>query len=113
MKRAIKPEGVGERDIPAKKRVILVKWGFKTQEATDIGPRQRDTQQEWQWCLPLPCLQLKPGIPLPSPEDLRGKILIKNKKNQFSELESPSKKPGGVAEDSSLSSVLVEEDTGE
>lgn len=27
-------------------------------------------------------LQLKPGVPLPSPKDLLGKILIKNKKNQ-------------------------------
>lgn len=62
---------------------------------------------------PLPCLQLKPGIPLPSPEDLRGKILIKNKKNQFSRLASSSKKPSVVAEGSCPSSVPVEEDTGE
>lgn len=27
-------------------------------------------------------LQLKPGVPLPSPKDLLRKILIKNKKNQ-------------------------------
>lgn len=27
-------------------------------------------------------LQLKPGVPLPSPKDLLGKILIKNKKKQ-------------------------------
>nr|XP_021496255.1 1-phosphatidylinositol 4,5-bisphosphate phosphodiesterase beta-2 [Meriones unguiculatus] len=60
---------------------------------------------------PLEKFPLKPGIPLPSPEDLRGKILIKNKKNQFSELTSPSKKPGGVAEDNGPSSVPVEEDT--
>ncbi|XP_055453482.1 1-phosphatidylinositol 4,5-bisphosphate phosphodiesterase beta-2 isoform X2 [Psammomys obesus] len=60
---------------------------------------------------PLEKFPLKPGIPLPSPEDLRGKILIKNKKNQFSELASPSKKPGGVAEDNGPSSVPVEEDT--
>nr|AAI45250.1 Plcb2 protein [Mus musculus] len=61
---------------------------------------------------PLENFPLKPGIPLPSPEDLRGKILIKNKKNQFSGPASPSKKPGGVAEGSLPSSVPVEEDTG-
>nr|XP_054095710.1 1-phosphatidylinositol 4,5-bisphosphate phosphodiesterase beta-2 isoform X3 [Callithrix jacchus] len=33
---------------------------------------------------PLEKFPLKPGVPLPSPEALRGKILIKNKKNQFS-----------------------------
>nr|XP_060616268.1 1-phosphatidylinositol 4,5-bisphosphate phosphodiesterase beta-2 [Anolis sagrei ordinatus] len=32
---------------------------------------------------PLEKFPLKPGIPLPSPQDLMGKILIKNKKNQF------------------------------
>ncbi|XP_052039193.1 1-phosphatidylinositol 4,5-bisphosphate phosphodiesterase beta-2 isoform X3 [Apodemus sylvaticus] len=61
---------------------------------------------------PLENFPLKPGIPLPSPEDLRGKILIKNKKNQFSRLASSSKKPGVVAEGSCPSSVPVEEDTG-
>ncbi|XP_051000336.1 1-phosphatidylinositol 4,5-bisphosphate phosphodiesterase beta-2 [Acomys russatus] len=61
---------------------------------------------------PLENFPLKPGVSLPSPEDLRGKILIKNKKNQFSRPASPSKKPGGVAEDSCPSSVPVEEDTG-
>ncbi|XP_028623017.1 1-phosphatidylinositol 4,5-bisphosphate phosphodiesterase beta-2 isoform X4 [Grammomys surdaster] len=60
---------------------------------------------------PLENFPLKPGIPLPSPEDLRGKILIKNKKNQFSGPASSSKKPGGVAEGSFPSSVPVEEDT--
>ncbi|XP_070281309.1 1-phosphatidylinositol 4,5-bisphosphate phosphodiesterase beta-2 isoform X2 [Myotis yumanensis] len=39
---------------------------------------------------PLEKFPLKPGSPLPSPEDLRGKILIKNKKNQFSVPASPS-----------------------
>ncbi|XP_038596942.1 1-phosphatidylinositol 4,5-bisphosphate phosphodiesterase beta-2 isoform X2 [Tachyglossus aculeatus] len=33
---------------------------------------------------PLDKFPLKPGVPLPSPQDLLGKILIKNKKNQFS-----------------------------
>ncbi|XP_053080136.1 1-phosphatidylinositol 4,5-bisphosphate phosphodiesterase beta-2 isoform X2 [Acinonyx jubatus] len=47
---------------------------------------------------PLEKFPLKPGIPLPSPEDLRGKILIKNKKNQFSGPASPSKEPDGEAE---------------
>nr|XP_034351118.1 1-phosphatidylinositol 4,5-bisphosphate phosphodiesterase beta-2 isoform X2 [Arvicanthis niloticus] len=61
---------------------------------------------------PLENFPLKPGIPLPSPEDLRGKILIKNKKNQFSGPASSSKKPGGVAEGSFPSSVPIEEDTG-
>ncbi|XP_063146033.1 1-phosphatidylinositol 4,5-bisphosphate phosphodiesterase beta-2 [Candoia aspera] len=32
---------------------------------------------------PLEKNPLKPGVPLPSPQDLMGKILIKNKKNQF------------------------------
>uniref|UniRef100_A0A6J0TZE9 1-phosphatidylinositol 4,5-bisphosphate phosphodiesterase n=1 Tax=Pogona vitticeps TaxID=103695 RepID=A0A6J0TZE9_9SAUR len=32
---------------------------------------------------PLENFPLKPGVPLPSPQDLMGKILIKNKKNQF------------------------------
>ncbi|XP_074250198.1 1-phosphatidylinositol 4,5-bisphosphate phosphodiesterase beta-2 isoform X2 [Saimiri boliviensis] len=50
---------------------------------------------------PLEKFPLKPGIPLPSPEDLRGKILIKNKKNQFSGPTSSSKEPGGEAEGSS------------
>ncbi|XP_055989582.1 1-phosphatidylinositol 4,5-bisphosphate phosphodiesterase beta-2 [Sorex fumeus] len=44
---------------------------------------------------PLEKFPLKPGIPLPSPEDLRGKILIKNKKNQFS-----GKEVGGEPEGS-------------
>lgn len=61
---------------------------------------------------PLENFPLKPGIPLPSPEDLRGKILIKNKKNQFSGPASSSKKPGAVAEGGFPSSVPVEEDTG-
>ncbi|KAM9201792.1 1-phosphatidylinositol 4,5-bisphosphate phosphodiesterase beta-2 isoform 4-T4 [Dugong dugon] len=43
---------------------------------------------------PLEKFPLKPGTPLPSPEDLRGKILIKNKKNQFSGPICPSKEPG-------------------
>lgn len=60
---------------------------------------------------PLP--QLKPGIPLPSPEDLRGKILIKNKKNQFSGPASPSKEPGGEAEGDCPPSASVGEGTGE
>ncbi|XP_066198791.1 1-phosphatidylinositol 4,5-bisphosphate phosphodiesterase beta-2 isoform X2 [Saccopteryx leptura] len=49
---------------------------------------------------PLEKFPLKPGTPLPSPEDLRGKILIKNKKNQFSGPASPSKEPGGETEGS-------------
>ncbi|XP_049990300.1 1-phosphatidylinositol 4,5-bisphosphate phosphodiesterase beta-2 isoform X1 [Alexandromys fortis] len=64
---------------------------------------------------PLEKFPLKPGIPLPSPEDLRGKILIKNKKNQFSGPASPSspdeQKPSGEAEGNSPSSVPIEDDT--
>ncbi|CAO2579368.1 1-phosphatidylinositol 4,5-bisphosphate phosphodiesterase beta-2 [Lemmus lemmus] len=64
---------------------------------------------------PLEKFPLKPGIPLPSPEDLRGKILIKNKKNQFSgpaSLSCPDEqKPSGEAEGNSPSSVPIEEDT--
>lgn len=58
--------------------------------------------------------QLKPGTPLPSPEDLRGKILIKNKKNQFSGSASPStEQPSGEAEGSCPPSGPVGGDTGE
>lgn len=46
---------------------------------------------------PLEKFPLKPGIPLPSPEDLRGKILIKNKKNQFAAPAAPSKEHAGEA----------------
>lgn len=63
-----------------------------------------------------PFPQLKPGTPLPSPEDLRGKILIKNKKNQFSgSAASPSREsePGGEAEGSCPPSAPVGGDTGE
>ncbi|XP_036120832.1 1-phosphatidylinositol 4,5-bisphosphate phosphodiesterase beta-2 [Molossus molossus] len=56
---------------------------------------------------PLEKFPLKPGCPLPSPEDLRGKILIKNKKNQFSSPASPCKEPGGEAEDSCPNNTLV------
>ncbi|XP_047594341.1 1-phosphatidylinositol 4,5-bisphosphate phosphodiesterase beta-2 isoform X1 [Lutra lutra] len=59
---------------------------------------------------PLEKFPLKPGIPLPSPEDLRGKILIKNKKNQFSVPATPSKEPGGGAENSCPPSASVGED---
>ncbi|MXQ88631.1 hypothetical protein E5288_WYG003786 [Bos mutus] len=62
---------------------------------------------------PLEKFPLKPGIPLPSPEDLRGKILIKNKKNQFSGSASPSKELDGEAEGSSPPNAPVGEDTGE
>uniref|UniRef100_A0A287CZ50 1-phosphatidylinositol 4,5-bisphosphate phosphodiesterase n=1 Tax=Ictidomys tridecemlineatus TaxID=43179 RepID=A0A287CZ50_ICTTR len=61
---------------------------------------------------PLEKFPLKPGIPLPSPEDLRGKILIKNKKNQFSGSAAPSKEPSGEAEGNGLPRAPVGEDTG-
>lgn len=54
-----------------------------------------------------PLLQLKPGSPLPSPEDLKGKILIKNKKNQFS-----GKEAGGEPEGSCPPSTPASEDSG-
>nr|XP_020042309.1 1-phosphatidylinositol 4,5-bisphosphate phosphodiesterase beta-2 [Castor canadensis] len=60
---------------------------------------------------PLEKFPLKPGVPLPSPEDLRGKILIKNKKNQFSGSTVPSKEPDGEAEDSCPPSAPSGEDT--
>ncbi|XP_011890423.1 PREDICTED: 1-phosphatidylinositol 4,5-bisphosphate phosphodiesterase beta-2 [Cercocebus atys] len=60
---------------------------------------------------PLEKFPLKPGVPLPSPEDLRGKILIKNKKNQFSSPTSSSKDPGGEAEGSSPRSAPAGEGT--
>ncbi|XP_044088208.1 1-phosphatidylinositol 4,5-bisphosphate phosphodiesterase beta-2 isoform X3 [Neovison vison] len=59
---------------------------------------------------PLEKFPLKPGIPLPSPEDLRGKILIKNKKNQFSVPATPSKESVGGAENSCPPSASVGED---
>ncbi|XP_055219343.2 1-phosphatidylinositol 4,5-bisphosphate phosphodiesterase beta-2 isoform X3 [Gorilla gorilla gorilla] len=60
---------------------------------------------------PLEKFPLKPGVPLPSPEDLRGKILIKNKKNQFSGSTSSSKDTGGEAEGSSPPSAPAGEGT--
>ncbi|XP_014196961.4 1-phosphatidylinositol 4,5-bisphosphate phosphodiesterase beta-2 isoform X4 [Pan paniscus] len=60
---------------------------------------------------PLEKFPLKPGVPLPSPEDLRGKILIKNKKNQFSGPTSSSKDTGGEAEGSSPPSAPAGEGT--
>ncbi|KAM5235293.1 1-phosphatidylinositol 4,5-bisphosphate phosphodiesterase beta-2 isoform 2-T2 [Ctenodactylus gundi] len=60
---------------------------------------------------PLEKFPLKPGTPLPSPEDLRGKILIKNKKNQFSGSAAPSKEPSGEAEGSCPPSAPAVEDT--
>lgn len=36
----------------------------------------------FEFCDEVYLLQLKPGVPLPSPKDLFRKILIKNKKNQ-------------------------------
>uniref|UniRef100_A0A8D2B0Z8 1-phosphatidylinositol 4,5-bisphosphate phosphodiesterase n=1 Tax=Sciurus vulgaris TaxID=55149 RepID=A0A8D2B0Z8_SCIVU len=60
---------------------------------------------------PLEKFPLKPGIPLPSPEDLRGKILIKNKKNQFSGPATPSKDAGGEAEGSDPPMAPIGEDT--
>lgn len=36
----------------------------------------------FEFCDEVYLLQLKPGVPLPSPKDLLRKILIKNKKNQ-------------------------------
>lgn len=60
---------------------------------------------------PLEKFPLKPGIPLPSPEDLRGKILIKNKKNQFAAPAVPSEEPGGEAEGSCPPSAPGGEDT--
>ncbi|XP_077736732.1 1-phosphatidylinositol 4,5-bisphosphate phosphodiesterase beta-2 isoform X3 [Canis aureus] len=60
---------------------------------------------------PLEKFPLKPGIPLPSPEDLRGKILIKNKKNQFSGPAAPSKESGGDAEGNCPPNASVGEGT--
>ncbi|XP_014702833.1 1-phosphatidylinositol 4,5-bisphosphate phosphodiesterase beta-2 isoform X1 [Equus asinus] len=60
---------------------------------------------------PLEKFPLKPGIPLPSPEDLRGKILIKNKKNLFSGPADPSKELDGEAEGRPPPSDPVGEDT--
>ncbi|XP_075860357.1 1-phosphatidylinositol 4,5-bisphosphate phosphodiesterase beta-2 isoform X1 [Microcebus murinus] len=60
---------------------------------------------------PLEKFPLEPGLPLPSPQDLRGKILIKNKKNQFCGPESPSKEPGGEAEGSCHPNATAGEDT--
>ncbi|XP_037017686.2 1-phosphatidylinositol 4,5-bisphosphate phosphodiesterase beta-2 [Artibeus jamaicensis] len=60
---------------------------------------------------PLEKFPLKPGTPLPSPEDLRGKILIKNKKNQFSGPASSCQEPGGEAEGSCPPDAPVVGDT--
>ncbi|XP_074091199.1 1-phosphatidylinositol 4,5-bisphosphate phosphodiesterase beta-2 isoform X2 [Macrotis lagotis] len=60
---------------------------------------------------PLDKFPLKPGIPLPSPQDLLGKILIKNKKNQSPAPVSPKKEPCAETEDSSQSCSATGEDT--
>ncbi|KAM4828974.1 1-phosphatidylinositol 4,5-bisphosphate phosphodiesterase beta-2 [Thomomys bottae] len=60
---------------------------------------------------PLEKFPLKPGVPLPSPEDLKGKILIKNKKNQFSGPTAPGREPSGEAEGGSPLSAPSGEDT--
>lgn len=113
----------------AKEQVVLVKCEFRTQEWWE-GRQQtqvctRGTQfgvasthrKRGNGVHPFPFPQLKPGVPLPSPEDLRGKILIKNKKNPFSGPASPScpdeQKPGGEPESNSPSGVSLEDDTGE
>ncbi|XP_075386861.1 1-phosphatidylinositol 4,5-bisphosphate phosphodiesterase beta-2 isoform X2 [Tenrec ecaudatus] len=50
---------------------------------------------------PLEKFPLKPGTLLPSPEDLKGKILIKNKKHQSAGSKAPSgEEPGGEEEGS-------------
>nr|XP_017523223.2 1-phosphatidylinositol 4,5-bisphosphate phosphodiesterase beta-2 isoform X3 [Manis javanica] len=60
---------------------------------------------------PLEKFPLKPGVPLPSPEDLRGKILIKNKKNQFSGPAAPSEEPVGGAEGGCPATAPQDQDT--
>lgn len=112
----------------AKEQVILVKCEFRTQEWWEVRQQtqvctrgtvwsSKHTPQKGNGVHPFPFPQLKPGVPLPSPEDLRGKILIKNKKNQFSGPASPScpdeQKPGGEPESNSPSGVPLEDDTGE
>lgn len=93
------------------------KQGRRTGRAdgTQLGKKELRLHPEGMEMVPtissLP--QLKPGIPLPSPEDLRGKILIKNKKNQFSVPATPSKESVGGAENSCPPSASVGEDPGE
>ncbi|KAG8126194.1 hypothetical protein E2320_021332 [Naja naja] len=54
---------------------------------------------------PLEKYPLKPGVPLPSPQDLMGKILIKNKKNQF----MPGENQDALKKRKSLEDEPVEE----
>ncbi|XP_072480828.1 1-phosphatidylinositol 4,5-bisphosphate phosphodiesterase beta-2 isoform X3 [Notamacropus eugenii] len=60
---------------------------------------------------PLDRFPVKPGVPLPSPQDLLGKILIKNKKNQSSAPVPPKKEPCEETEDFSQPSPTMGEDT--
>lgn len=63
----------------------------------------------------IPLLQLKPGVPLPSPKDLLGKILIKNKKKQsVSEKRQNSMKKGKNVEPEIIEqpAFMDAEDTG-
>uniref|UniRef100_G3WJX4 1-phosphatidylinositol 4,5-bisphosphate phosphodiesterase n=1 Tax=Sarcophilus harrisii TaxID=9305 RepID=G3WJX4_SARHA len=60
---------------------------------------------------PLDKFPLKPGIPLPSPQDLLGKILIKNKKNQSPGPISPKKELCAETEDFNQTNPALGEDT--
>nr|XP_056707063.1 1-phosphatidylinositol 4,5-bisphosphate phosphodiesterase beta-2 [Euleptes europaea] len=62
---------------------------------------------------PLEKFPLKPGIPLPSPQDLLEKILIKNKKNQFTpgENQDTLKKGRGPEDEAAEQPILTEKDS--
>ncbi|XP_054828199.1 1-phosphatidylinositol 4,5-bisphosphate phosphodiesterase beta-2 isoform X2 [Eublepharis macularius] len=62
---------------------------------------------------PLEKFPLKPGVPLPSPQDLLGKILIKNKKNQFppGENQDTLKKGRGPEEEAAEQLTTVDRDS--
>ncbi|XP_074145364.1 1-phosphatidylinositol 4,5-bisphosphate phosphodiesterase beta-2 isoform X3 [Sminthopsis crassicaudata] len=60
---------------------------------------------------PLDKFPLKPGVPLPSPQDLLGKILIKNKKNQSPGPISPKKELCAETEDFNQPNPAMGEDT--
>ncbi|XP_061469182.1 1-phosphatidylinositol 4,5-bisphosphate phosphodiesterase beta-2 isoform X2 [Rhineura floridana] len=62
---------------------------------------------------PLEKFPLKPGIPLPSPQDLMGKIVIKNKKNQFMPGENPDtlKKGRSLDDEVTDQTTLMDKDS--
>lgn len=91
----------------------LEKWAGADGEQLGMKELRLHPDREKMLLTLAPLPQLKAGTPLPSPEELRGKILIKNKKNQFSGSASPSTEPDLGAEGRCPPNAPVGGDTGE